>query len=172
MTEHIGQLGFILLMFGVFYFLIIRPQAKRQKEMEAMLGSLKKGMVVRTNSPEIRQARRDIMRELDPALAPLLSPASDFWTMSDTRDLIFHVQEHRFTLLEIGRMIESSGLTFLGLALRNPADKLVFSQEFPEPDAARSISNWHEFEKRHPETFGDTYKIWLQKGIEVRPGIS
>lgn len=113
----------------------------------------------------IRQARRDIMRELDPALAPLLSPASDFWTMSDTRDLIFHVQEHRFTLLEIGRMIESCGLTFLGLALRNPADKLVFSQEFPEADAARSISNWHEFEKRHPETFGDTYKIWLQKGI-------
>ncbi len=44
-----GQLGFILLMFGVFYFLIIRPQTKRQKELEAMLGSLKKGMVVRTN---------------------------------------------------------------------------------------------------------------------------
>ena len=33
----------MLLMFGVFYFLIIRPQQKRQKAHREMLGRLKKG---------------------------------------------------------------------------------------------------------------------------------
>lgn len=31
------------IMFGVFYFLLIRPQVKKQKEHQAMLDDLKKG---------------------------------------------------------------------------------------------------------------------------------
>ncbi len=33
----------LLLIFGVFYFLLIRPQQKRQKEMKAALGALRRG---------------------------------------------------------------------------------------------------------------------------------
>jgi len=33
----------ILLMFGVLYFLMIRPQQKKAKEQQAMLGALKHG---------------------------------------------------------------------------------------------------------------------------------
>jgi len=33
----------MLLMFGVFYFILIRPQAKKQKEHQAMLQALGKG---------------------------------------------------------------------------------------------------------------------------------
>ena len=36
-------------MFLVMYFLLIRPQQKRQKEHDAMLKALDKGTVVRTN---------------------------------------------------------------------------------------------------------------------------
>ncbi|UCF46138.1 MAG: preprotein translocase subunit YajC [Myxococcales bacterium] len=43
------QIGFLLLMFAVLYFLMIRPQQKRAKQHEAMMGALKKGDVVRTN---------------------------------------------------------------------------------------------------------------------------
>lgn len=38
----------MLLMFGVFYFILIRPQAKRQKEHQALLSNLEKGDVVVT----------------------------------------------------------------------------------------------------------------------------
>lgn len=38
----------MLLMFGVFYFLLIRPQQKRQKEHQNMLRALDKGDVVVT----------------------------------------------------------------------------------------------------------------------------
>ena len=48
-----GDMSFLLTM-GIFfvamYFLMIRPQQKRQKEQEKMLSALKKGDVVRTDS--------------------------------------------------------------------------------------------------------------------------
>ena len=43
------QIGLLLLMFAVLYFLMIRPQQKRAKQHDAMLGALKKGDIVRTN---------------------------------------------------------------------------------------------------------------------------
>ena len=43
-----GTLGMMLLVFGFMYFVLIRPQAKQQKQREEMLKALKKGMVVRT----------------------------------------------------------------------------------------------------------------------------
>jgi preprotein translocase subunit YajC len=36
-------------MFAVLYFLMIRPQQKRAKQQETMLGALEKGDIVRTN---------------------------------------------------------------------------------------------------------------------------
>lgn len=36
-------------MFGVFYFLLLRPQQKRQKESDAMLKALRRGDKVRTS---------------------------------------------------------------------------------------------------------------------------
>jgi preprotein translocase subunit YajC len=37
------QFAPLLLIFGVFYFLLIRPQQQKQKEMRAALGQLKRG---------------------------------------------------------------------------------------------------------------------------------
>lgn len=39
---------FMLLMFAVFYFILIRPQVKKQKVHQAMLSALKKGDMVVT----------------------------------------------------------------------------------------------------------------------------
>ncbi len=38
-----GGLLMILIIFGIFYFLLIRPQMKRQKEHQAMVSALRKG---------------------------------------------------------------------------------------------------------------------------------
>lgn len=45
----IGMLFPIILMFGVMYFLMIRPQQKRMKDHRAMVGALSKGDEVVTN---------------------------------------------------------------------------------------------------------------------------
>jgi preprotein translocase subunit YajC len=44
----VANLGIMLLMLLVFYFLLIKPQQKRQREHDAMLKALRKGAVVRT----------------------------------------------------------------------------------------------------------------------------
>ncbi|MBU9889834.1 MAG: preprotein translocase subunit YajC [Candidatus Omnitrophica bacterium] len=43
------QLFPILLMFAIFYFMLIRPQQKKQKELQKMVSELKKGDKVITN---------------------------------------------------------------------------------------------------------------------------
>jgi preprotein translocase subunit YajC len=45
----IGAFVPLILMFGIFYFLLIRPQQKKQKEHRHMLGNLKKGDQVITS---------------------------------------------------------------------------------------------------------------------------
>ena len=44
------SMGFLVLLFAVFYFIAIRPQRKRQKEHAEMVGNLQKGDEVVTNS--------------------------------------------------------------------------------------------------------------------------
>ena len=39
----IFSIGFLLIMFGVMYFLMIRPQKKKEKAVKAMLDALKVG---------------------------------------------------------------------------------------------------------------------------------
>lgn len=42
-TGGLGSFLPLILMVAIFYFLLIRPQQKRQKQRTAMLGSVKKG---------------------------------------------------------------------------------------------------------------------------------
>jgi preprotein translocase subunit YajC len=41
--QAMSPIVMMLVMFGIFYFILIRPQVKRQKEHQAMLGKLGKG---------------------------------------------------------------------------------------------------------------------------------
>ncbi len=49
MSQQIMQFFPIIALFAIFYFLIIRPQQKAQKEHAAMLESLTKGDKIVTN---------------------------------------------------------------------------------------------------------------------------
>jgi len=47
--DLIGSLAPLIVLFAIFYFLIIRPQQKQQKEHNAMLEALDKGDKIVTN---------------------------------------------------------------------------------------------------------------------------
>jgi preprotein translocase subunit YajC len=49
-SNMLMSLAPLLLMFGVFYFLVIRPQGKREKQTQSLQASLKKGDEVLTRS--------------------------------------------------------------------------------------------------------------------------
>ena len=42
-SDTLTLVGFMVLMFALFFFLIIRPQQKRQKTQQTMLSELKRG---------------------------------------------------------------------------------------------------------------------------------
>ena len=46
----LGSLPMIIIIFGIFYFLLIRPQQKEQKKHKGLLAALVKGQQVVTNS--------------------------------------------------------------------------------------------------------------------------
>lgn len=46
----LSQIGLMVLMMVVFYLVLIRPQQKKQKELDKLLKGLKKGQRVRTSS--------------------------------------------------------------------------------------------------------------------------
>ena len=69
----------------------------------------------------------------------------DFYNLSACRDLIFHVQEHRFTLPQIEAAPNNFGLKFLGFELKQ-SWVISFSEFYPEKDALTSLSLWHQFE--------------------------
>ncbi len=110
---------------------------------------------------EIRRCRQRLMD--DPAAATLPFLASrDFHATSGCRDLLFHVQEHRFTLPQLKAALQRLGLVFIGFALE-PAALADYSRRFPEDPARTDLDRWHRFETERPETFARMYQFWAQK---------
>ena len=87
----------------------------------------------------------------------------DFYSTSSVRDLLFHVQEHRFTLPEIETALESLGAEFIGFELTNPQIKNNFQEINPGNEALTSLSHWHQFEQNNTDTFAGMYQFWVQK---------
>lgn len=110
----------------------------------------------------IRRARAAIARM--PADAPMrrLTRSADFYSMSECRDLLFHVQEHRLALPEIHRFLGETGLRFLGFELGR--DVLArYAARFPEDRTLTDLLSWDAFEREHPRTFLGMYQFWVQK---------
>ncbi|MHA1536312.1 MAG: tetratricopeptide repeat protein [Alphaproteobacteria bacterium] len=119
-----------------------------------------------TTSPEdIRRCREDILemaREEGSAMAKLVE-FRDFYSLSECRDLIFHVQEHRFTLPRIEAALATLKLRFLGFEMRDPAVLREFTKAYPQPGSTTSLALWDEFESGHRDTFWGMYQFWCRK---------
>lgn len=71
----LGQFLPLVLIFGVFYFLLIRPQQQRQKEAKRMLTELKRGDRVVTGGgilATVTKPPRPEDREIEVEIAPTL----------------------------------------------------------------------------------------------------
>ena len=118
-----------------------------------------------TTAEDIRRCRQDIIRDAEKGnqnMAKLIDH-NDFFSLSECRDLLFHVQEHRFTLPQIKIALREFGLKFLGFELRDQTVMTQFKSLFGE-NAGSSLSSWHEFETNNPDTFKSMYQFWVQKG--------
>lgn len=99
--------------------------------------------------------------DLTPDLEDLLK-SRDFYSLSDCRDLLFHVQEHRFTVPQLEQATKDLGLDFLGFEVP-PSVAQAFTKKNKKGHALSSLPLWHQFEQRHPETFRGMYQFWCRK---------
>ncbi len=121
------------------------------------------------DAADIRRCRQDLMSVSDGRTFGQLALLRDFYATGDCRDLLFHVQEHRFALPRIKEMIGSLGLSFIGF-LQAPHVLKAYAERFPEDKARNSLDHWDRFEADFPDTFAGMYVFWVQKaGAKLPP---
>ena len=99
---------------------------------------------------EVREARERIFAL--PAAHPARKVATlrDFYTASGARDLILHVQEHRFTIPLLAKAMDALEVEFLGFELVGPRRSM-------------SLEEWDTFEAAAPDSFSTMYQFWIRK---------
>ena len=104
--------------------------------------------------------RRDIIGSNEDHHKRILK-TSDFYNTSELRDLLFHVQEHRFTLPQIQGCLSELGLRFCGFE----TDKIVqnFKLTNTGTDDPYDLDKWNVYEEANPNIFVGMYRFWCQK---------
>ena len=87
---------------------------------------------------------------------------SDFYCLTELRDLLFHVQEHRSTIPQIHDCINTLGLRFCGFETKDIVSQ--FQQTNTEKEDLYDLNKWHAYEEANPAAFAGMYQFWCQKG--------
>ena len=89
--------------------------------------------------------------------------SADFYSLSTVRDLLFHVQEHRFTLPQIQDCLFKLGLVFCGFE----SHKIVqnFKRANVGPDDPYDLNKWNFYEEANSDSFAGMYQFWCQKMV-------
>ena len=109
---------------------------------------------------DIRRMRQDLAESADRFGG--VTSLRDFYVMSECRDLLFHVQEHRFTLPGIKDLLAALGLRFIGFLL-DPQTVRAYRTRFPHDPSLSDLDAWDAFEAQFPDTFMGMYCFWVQK---------
>ena len=116
----------------------------------------------------IRACRRFVRDHAGDRFRSLVDEAVDFYSTSMVRDLLFHVEEHRFTIREIRDLLAQNGLTFLGFTFADPAPKDLYRETYPGDPDMLDLDHWAELESHQPGVFRAMYQFWTAK-TEVIP---
>ncbi len=91
-----------------------------------------------------------------------LASRTDFYGISECRDLLFHAEEHRFTLPAVKEMIAALGVEFMDFVV-DPVVAASYRRRFPESTSMDDLDGWNDFESEFPTTFSSMYIFWVRK---------
>jgi Tfp pilus assembly protein PilF/SAM-dependent methyltransferase len=112
-----------------------------------------------STADDIRRCRQELLGFEEGSPLRNVAKYADFFTTSECRDLLFHVQEHQLTIPQIKAFLHDHGLTFIGFT--GDAAQ-AFRRHAPEA-AATDLDQWHRFETENPTAFTGMYQFWVQK---------
>jgi tetratricopeptide (TPR) repeat protein/2-polyprenyl-3-methyl-5-hydroxy-6-metoxy-1,4-benzoquinol methylase len=113
---------------------------------------------------DIRRFRQDLIVKDISVELQWLSQVPDFYSASDCRDLLFHVQEHRLKLGQVESFLAEFGLQFIGFEL-DPRVLNQYRARFTDDPSGTNLRNWARFEADNPDTFVGMYQFWIQQPI-------
>jgi ubiquinone/menaquinone biosynthesis C-methylase UbiE len=111
----------------------------------------------------IRACREFLRQQPGDQFRSLTIKAIDFYSTSMVRDLLFHVEEHCFTIPQIKSMLERNSLEFLGFHTCDPAIKNLYRQAYPDDASMVNLDNWAEIEEANPKLFRAMYQFWTRR---------
>jgi tetratricopeptide (TPR) repeat protein/2-polyprenyl-3-methyl-5-hydroxy-6-metoxy-1,4-benzoquinol methylase len=108
----------------------------------------------------MKRFRNGVIRSKAPHHQLIIS-RPDFHSMGSLQDLLFHVQEHRFTIPQIQHCLTKLGLKFCGFEVGTITQD--FKRTNSGEDDAYDLIKWHTYEQAHPHAFAGMYQFWCQK---------
>ena len=117
----------------------------------------------KNNYEDILSFRQEIMREKENDLLKKIPQRLDFYSTSGIRDLLFHVKEHRFTLLQLSEIISKFSLEFLGFS--DSDIKKKYSNFNSKDKKNILLQDWHKFELENQNVFLRMYNFWVKKKL-------
>jgi 2-polyprenyl-3-methyl-5-hydroxy-6-metoxy-1,4-benzoquinol methylase len=108
---------------------------------------------------DIRRCRQDLLK----TPMGIIARFTDFFSTSECRDLLFHMQESRMTIPAIKAFIDGHGLKFIGFDLDDTAAQNFRALFSANGWSMTDLDKWHAIETQHPNTFSGMYQLWVQK---------
>ncbi|MBS1214728.1 MAG: tetratricopeptide repeat protein [Proteobacteria bacterium] len=121
-----------------------------------------RAMGLKATADDLRRFRGEVLGGVYPELS-LLVNWRDFYSLSMFRDLVFHVNEHRFTPLRIQQCLDELGLEFLFMADVEPSARQRYAAMCPHDPWGTQLENWAAFEDQFPHTFVGMYRFFVRK---------
>jgi SAM-dependent methyltransferase len=109
---------------------------------------------------DIRRCRQELLAMPKPFKFVTLA---DFFTISECRDLMFHVHEKQFTIPEIKVFLVENDLKFIGFEF-GPQPHAYHCDVFARNGwSTGDLDRWDDYERANPDIFASMYIFWVQK---------
>ena len=134
--------------------------SKKARENISRIRTKINNLKIKTTKENITSFRKDMIKNFKTEWRSIEN-SPDFYSTSGVRDLLFHVQEHQFTISKIRKYMEDLNLVFVGFEDTYITER--FKKFYSNPHDLYSLDKWEEFEINNPRIFSGMYQFWCKK---------
>ena len=140
--------------------MLIGLYSEKARENISEIRKIIKNLKVKATRTDIINFRKDIFETRNTQWNSVkYSP--DFYSTSGVRDLLFHVQEHTFTIPKIRKYLKELNLYFLGFEDTYVVER--YKKKYNQPLDLYDLDKWEDFEQSNPRIFSGMYQFWCMK---------
>lgn len=115
-----------------------------------------------SDSQSIKDFRTNVQGHIKYKSIKNLETFFDYYNLPECRDLLFHVQEHQYDLIEIKKILDDLGLEFLQFYL--PEKEInKYKKQNKHDDSVTDLEAWAKWEEKNPNLFASMYTFWCRK---------